>query len=75
MGEIGRGRLGGPGPPPASLQAPTDYAGLYAAWNVDGDGAADDLLRAKRLQPARCGALWSAVVLKCGTAVVSTTPQ
>ena len=25
-----------------SLLAPTDYAGLYAAWNVDGDGAADD---------------------------------
>ena len=29
--------------PTASLQAPADYVGLYAAWNVDGDGAVDDL--------------------------------
>ena len=40
------GLSGGPagrGQPTSALQAPTDYAGLYAAWNVDvdGDGVAD----------------------------------
>jgi len=34
----------GDGQPTLALQAPTDYAGLYAAWNVDvdGDDVADD---------------------------------
>ena len=37
------GERAGAGRPTSALQAPTDYAGLYAAWNVDvdGDGAAD----------------------------------
>ena len=32
------------GRPTSALQAPSDYAGLYAAWNVDvdGDGAVDE---------------------------------
>ena len=30
--------LAGRGLPTAALQAPTDYAGLYAAWHVDVDG-------------------------------------
>ncbi len=36
--------LGGTSQTTAQLQAPTDYTGIYAAWNVDldGDGTADD---------------------------------
>ena len=35
---------GGAGQSTEALQAPTDYSGIYADWNVDldGDGAADD---------------------------------
>ena len=38
-----RAATAGRGLPTAALQAPVDYAGLYAAWSVDvdGDGAAD----------------------------------
>ena len=38
-----RAATAGRGLPTAALQAPVDYAGLYAAWDVDvdGDGAAD----------------------------------
>ena len=32
----------GQGQPTSALQEPTEYAGLYAAWNVDGDGSVDD---------------------------------
>ena len=39
-----RAATAGRGQTTSALQAPTDYAGLYAAWNVDvdGDDAADD---------------------------------
>ncbi|WP_419847556.1 fibronectin type III domain-containing protein [Candidatus Poriferisocius sp.] len=39
-----RADAGGIGKTTAELQAPTDYTGIYANWNVDldGDGSADD---------------------------------
>ena len=39
-----RADAGGVGKTTAELQAPTDYTGIYANWNVDidGDGSADD---------------------------------